>query len=105
MPSNSLRVIPPNPTPLGGGTPEPHIVVDALTRIIRDQFPAIVSGAAISAALVHQVADFLKENLAILLGGVLTTAGLAVLLPSLAVVLVNLVGFSASGVVYGALGL
>lgn len=102
MSSNAL--ISPNPTPLGGGNPRPQAVVDALTRFIQNQFPAIVSGAAISAALVRQVFDFVQQNLAIL-GGVLTTAGLAVLLPSLAVALVNLVGFSASGVVAGALGL
>ena len=103
MASNVL--IPLNPPSPGGGNPGPQIVVDALTRLIRDQFPAIVSGAAISAALVRQVLDVVQKNLAILLGGALTTAGLAVLLPSLAVVLVNLVGFSASGVVAGALGL
>jgi hypothetical protein len=102
---SSSTLISPNPPSLGGaGNPRPQVVVDALTRLIQNQFPAIVSGAAISAALVRQVFDFVQQNLAIL-GGVLTTAGLAVLLPSLAVALVNLVGFSASGVVAGALGL
>ena len=100
MSSNSLVSQTP---PLGAGNSGPQIVVDALTRLIRDQFPAIVPGAAISAALVRQVFDFVKQNLTVLLSGVLTTAGLAVLLPSLAVVLVNLAGFSASGVVAGTL--
>lgn len=97
-------LISPKPPP-GGGNPKPQVIVDALTRLIRDQFPAIASGAAISAVLIQQVVDFVKQNLAIFLGGVFTTAGLTALLPSLAVALVNLVGFSTSGVVAGALDL
>ena len=101
-PTTMNALIPPNPL-RGGGSPEPQVVVDALTELIQNQFPGIVSGAAISAALIQQVVDFVKQNLTILLGGVLTTAGLTILLPSLAVALINLVGFSASGVIAGAL--
>jgi hypothetical protein len=98
---SSNAVLPPNPLQHPGGG-NPRNVVDALIRLIRDQFPAVVSGAVVSAVLVQQVVDFLEKNIAIL-GGVLTTAGLALLLPSLAVVLVNLVGFTTSGVVAGSL--
>ena len=101
MPSNALILR--NP-PRGVEDPRPQVVVDALMHLIQNQFPAIISGAAISAALIQQVVDFVKKNLAIL-GGVLTTAGLTILLPSLTVALVNLVGFSASGVVSGSLRL
>lgn len=101
MPSNALILR--NP-PRGVEDPRPQVVVDALIHLIQNQFPAIISGAAISAALIQQVVDFVKKNLAIL-GGVLTTAGLTILLPSLTVALVNLVGFSASGVVSGSLRL
>lgn len=86
---------------LGGGNTGLQVVVDGLTHLVQNQVPA---GAAISAALARQVVDLVQQNLAIL-GGVLVTAGLALLLPSLAVLLVNFVGFSAEGVVGGELGL
>ena len=86
----------------------PQVVVDAIILMLRDQFPMVISGAAISAALLQQLTkqmvDVVRTNLAIL-GGVLTTAGLAMLLPALAVALVNIVGFTATGVVSGALSL
>ena len=86
----------------------PQVIVDALMRMLQEQFPVVISGAAVSAAVIQQltkqVVDVVRKNIAIL-GGVLTTAGLAMLLPSLAVALVNLVGFTTTGVVGGALSL
>ena len=101
MSSNAI-VLPPT-FPLPGGNPQN--VVDALMQLIQNQFPAIVSGAALSAVLVQQVVNLVKDNIVAILGGALTTAGLSILLPSLFVALVNLVGFTSAGVVGGALGL
>jgi len=78
-------------SPSEGGNPQ--VVVDALIPQI------IMSGAA---AIAQQAVDLAKENIAIL-GGALATAGLAILLPSLIVVIVNAIGFTAAGVLKGAL--
>lgn len=101
---NAQALLPSNP-PLPGGAGNPRIVVDALIRQIQDRFPGIVLGAVVSAAVVKQVVEVVKNNISAILSGVLTTAGLVVLYQSLALVLVNLLGFSATGVVGGALGL
>lgn len=62
-------------------------------------------GGNISAAIIQQVVDLVKQNITIIGGALSTTAGLAMLLPSLTVVIVNAIGFTAEGVVKGALGL
>ena len=95
MPSKSL--VPSNP-----GGPNRRHIVDALIRVLKEQFR---TGAAISTALVRRVIDPLKNNILAILSGALTVASLPVLLPSLAVSLVHQAGFTATGVVAGALGL
>lgn len=81
----------------GGGNLQ--IVVDTLIhQLIMSDAVAIVQQT------VHQAFDLAKQNIAIL-AGALATAGLAVLLPSLMVLIVNAVGFTSAGVFKGVLGL
>ncbi|KIM36474.1 hypothetical protein M413DRAFT_449173 [Hebeloma cylindrosporum] len=106
MPSNA--VLPPNPPgPPRGGNPQN--VVDGIMRLLHDQIPSIAAGAVVSAMLLKQavevlkrnisaLVDILKNNVSALLGGGLIAASLPVLLPSLAVAIVNAVGFTAAGV-------
>ena len=94
MSSNTLIL---QNSPAGDGNLQ--IVVDALIhQVITSDAVAIVQQT------VHQAVDLAKQNIAIL-GGVLATAGFAMLLPSLMVLIVNAVGFTSAGVLKGALGL
>ncbi|KAF8171642.1 hypothetical protein BJ912DRAFT_1066058 [Pholiota molesta] len=58
--------------------------------------------AQISAQLLNQVRAIVRRH-ALALAGTLSAAGLAVLLPSLALVVVNALGFTSSGVLLGSL--
>ena len=100
MASNAV-ILPPNLPPPGGDL---QIVVNASMQLIQNQFLPIVSGVALS-AVVQQNVNLVKDNIVAIFGGVLTTAGLSILLPSLFVALVNLVGFTSTGVVGGTLSL
>ena len=94
MSSNALIL---QNSPAGDGNLQ--IVVDALIhQVITSDAVAIVQQT------VHQAVDLAKQNIAIL-AGALATAGLAVLLPSLMVLIVNAVGFTSAGVFKGVLGL
>ncbi|KIM36475.1 hypothetical protein M413DRAFT_13970 [Hebeloma cylindrosporum] len=76
----------------GGGA----LFAEALRRLIHDQF-------TIGAAFVQQFVDMMKINIFAVLGVLLATVGFTMLLPSLGVAVVNVVGFSGSGVVGGSL--
>ncbi|KIM36439.1 hypothetical protein M413DRAFT_449148 [Hebeloma cylindrosporum] len=115
MPSNAvLHPNHPHPPLRGGGGGNPQNIVDGLMRRLRDQMIPIPSIAVVSAILLKQV-EVLKRNISALvhvlknnnisraiLGRGLIAASLPVVLPSLAVVLVNAVGFTAAGVARGA---
>ena len=79
---------------------DPRAVVNALMRQIQVEY-ALSYGAAISKELLRNIADIVRANLATL-SAVLTTVGITMLLPSLAVVIVNAIGFTSGGVLAGA---
>ncbi len=58
-------------------------------------------GAPISKELLRKITDIVRANLAPL-SALLTTVGVGMLLPSLAVVIVNAIGFTSGGVLAGA---
>lgn len=79
----------------------PRSVVDALVRLIRDQVLGLAISMVVTTYVLKQVLDIIKKNIAGLLGGCLILVGLALLLPSLALVVVNALGWTASGVLTG----
>ena len=79
---------------------DPRAVVNALMRQIQVEY-ALSYGAAISKELLRNIADIVRANLAPL-SALLTTVGISMLLPSLAVVIVNAIGFTSGGVLAGA---
>ena len=92
MPPNSL-------TPRGppGGV---DALVEALLRVI-PQGGLLTAGTVIVAETYRRAVKVLKRHIHTLISSALITAGLAALLPSLAVVIVNAVGFTAAGVAKG----
>lgn len=74
--------------------------VNALMRQVQAQL-ALSHAATISKQLLQKITDIVRANLAPL-SALLTTAGLAMFLPSLAVVIVNGIGFTSGGVLAGA---
>jgi hypothetical protein len=103
MSSNTLEaVLPSNPGP--GGDGPPHFAL-LLTLLILKEIPIIPAGAVLTAVVIKQIVEVVKKNSSSFLGGVLTATGLAMLLPSLSVLLVNAIGFTAAGVVKGVSGL
>ncbi|KDR69307.1 hypothetical protein GALMADRAFT_77599 [Galerina marginata CBS 339.88] len=57
----------------------------------------------VTSRLLEKVVDIIRKNIVGLLGGSLMTAGLTVLLPLLAVAVVNALGWTVSGVVAGSI--
>ncbi|KJA24166.1 hypothetical protein HYPSUDRAFT_38938 [Hypholoma sublateritium FD-334 SS-4] len=88
-----------NGNPRGPPNVDLRALVNALMRQVQAEF-ALTYGGAISQQLLRQIASIVRANLAPL-SALLTTAGLAMLLPSLAVVIVNAVGFTSGGVFFG----
>jgi len=74
----------------------------AIALLVQNQFPALLTGAIITAELIDQVREVIKHNLKFL-GNALISAGLLTLLPTLVVTTVNLIGFTSAGVLQGSL--
>ncbi|KAF8177250.1 hypothetical protein BJ912DRAFT_986104 [Pholiota molesta] len=91
--------------PNNGGPGPPNVninaFVDAIMRQTLNQLP-LAHVAQISAQLLNQVRAIVRRH-TLALAGLLSAASLAVLLPSLAVVVVNALGFTSSGVLLGSL--
>lgn len=85
-----------------GGNGNPRVEVEALLALVRNQFPTLATGAAITTEIVNQVTESIRRNIG-LLGSGLTATSLAVLLPSLAIAIVNAIGFTAGGIAAGVL--
>ncbi|KAF8956010.1 hypothetical protein BDZ97DRAFT_1925935 [Flammula alnicola] len=87
--------------PSGSGRrPRLEDLVDALMPLIRDRLP---TGVLVSAHLIKQIGDLAKQHIFALLGSGFAAAGLAAILPSLAGVIVNELGFTAGGVLAGSI--
>jgi hypothetical protein len=78
-----------------------NYLANTLVRLIQDRIPALGRGAIITAELVNQVRDIVKKNLSLLVGSTFVTAGFLTLLPTFIVTAVNLLGFTAAGVLEG----
>lgn len=90
-----------------GGNPRhpPNVDLNVFVNALMHQVPAqlaLSNTVAISQQLLQQVSDIVRANLAPLCALLTTAAGMAILLPSLAVAIVNLVGFTSGGVLAGA---
>jgi hypothetical protein len=86
----------------GPGPPNVNInaFVDAIMRQALNQLP-LAHVAQISAQLLNQVRAIVRRHALALAGTLFSAAGLAVLLPSLTLVVVNALGFTSSGVLLG----
>ncbi|PPQ91370.1 hypothetical protein CVT25_004137 [Psilocybe cyanescens] len=85
-----------------GGNGNPRVEVEALLALVRNQFPTLATGAAITTEIVNQVTESIRRNIG-LLGSGLTATSLAVLLPSLAIAIVNAIGCTAGGIAAGSM--
>ncbi|KAF9532830.1 hypothetical protein CPB83DRAFT_806440 [Crepidotus variabilis] len=80
--------------------------IEALTRVLSrapNMSTALINGALISQTLIRDVEAVLRKYLIEMLGSALVAGGIGALLPSLAVVLVNAVGFTSGGVAAGSI--
>ena len=76
-------------------------LANALVRYLQDQIPGLGSTMMITARLLNQVRDIIRKNLYLLAGNTFMAAGLLTLLPTLIVTTVNILGFTAGGVLKG----
>ena len=78
-------------------------LANTLVRSLQDQIPGLGSTGTmvITARLLNQVRDIIRQNLYLLAGSTFMTAGLLTLLPTLIVTAVNILGFTAGGVLKG----
>lgn len=77
-----------------------HIILaNALVRLL-PQIPGLGIGTIITAEVVNRVRDVVGQNL-YLLGSAVVTTGLLNLLPTLIVIAINAIGFTAEGVLRG----
>jgi len=91
-------VIPPPPIVGGAGTP----VVAALIQLIIGQVPGFAIGMRIiNNQMLNQILRVIKENIVGLIGSLLSTVGIAALVPSLIIATVNAIGFTSGGVLAG----
>ncbi len=82
----------------------PNFDLQTFTKVLMRQIQVeyvLTYGAAISKELLRKITDIVRANLAPL-SALLTTVGVGMLLPSLAVVIVNAIGFTSGGVLAGA---
>ena len=75
-------------------------LVEALLRVI-PQGGLLTAGAVVVAETYRRAVEVLKRHIHTLISSAFIAAGLTALLPSLAVVIVNAVGFTAAGVAKG----
>ncbi|CAA7271108.1 unnamed protein product [Cyclocybe aegerita] len=78
-------------------------VVQALMRLVQQHLPGVSLAGAITVEVVHRAIDVIKKHILSILGTGFLTAAAATLLPSLLVVAVNAIGFTAAGVLKGTL--
>lgn len=76
-------------------------MTDTLVRLLQHQILGFSNGIAITTELLDRVRNIVRQNLSLLVGSTLTTAGLLTILPSLIVTIVNILGFTAGGVLKG----
>lgn len=80
-------------------------LVQALVSVLSRSSNAsavLVNAAVISRAIIQDVEAVLRRYLKELIGGALVAGGIGALIPSLAVVIVNAIGFTSGGVAAGA---
>jgi hypothetical protein len=78
-----------------------NLLTDTLLRSIHAQIPALgIRGTVITRELINQVTEIMRQN-RMLLAGTVLAAGLLTLLPTLVAITVNIVGFTAGGVLHG----
>ncbi|KAJ3514675.1 hypothetical protein NLJ89_g2242 [Agrocybe chaxingu] len=92
MPSSAPARRGPDVPPIAGNE-----VVQAIMRLLHDRLPGVALAGAITMEVVHRAIDVLKKHILSILGTGFLTAALATLLPSLLVVAVNAIGFTAAG--------
>lgn len=78
-------------------------LANTLALLLQDQIPGLGRGAVVTAQLFRQIKQILSKNLSLIVGGTFLTAGFLTLLPSLLVVAVNALGFTAGGVLKGSI--
>jgi len=71
--------------------------------LLQTQVPALARGAIVTTEIINQVREIIKQNLNLLGSTALLTAGVLTLLPSLLVTAVNVLGFTAGGILKGSI--
>jgi hypothetical protein len=71
-------------------------------RSLQDQIPALgTRGTIITKEVINQVASIIRQNRILLAGSTFMAAGLLTLLPTVIAITVNILGFTAGGVLQG----
>ncbi|KAF4615000.1 hypothetical protein D9613_002466 [Agrocybe pediades] len=77
-------------------------IISLILRLLREHIPGF-NPLAITQVVLDQALAVIKENIHFIIGTLVPTVGVTVLIPSLTVVLVNLLGFTANGVLAGSI--
>ncbi|KAF4615001.1 hypothetical protein D9613_002467 [Agrocybe pediades] len=79
-----------------------NIVSDSLLALLREHIPGF-DKLAMTRVVFDRALAVIKENIHLIIGTLLSSVGVVVLVPSLTVAIVNLIGFTADGVLAGSI--